>query len=185
MDPLIYYCEPKYAISPYIYEFTNTISNIPYFFLALQLPKSDKYFMMGVFFGSSLFHGIKPNFYIELLDEIPMLFCVNNIIFKIKKKKRAKAFFYLLDMLMIYLYFKTRIYELFLNYFTYKILFVVYHASHNNLKVRSIIFLIVAKICWSIEQHYCIYDQKLYIFHTFWHALSAISYYLMHKSVTQ
>ena len=57
------------------------IYRISFWHYSFQNP--DKYFMMGVFFGSSLFHGIKPNFYIELLDEIPMLFCVNNIIFKI------------------------------------------------------------------------------------------------------
>ena len=185
MEPLIYYCEPKYAISHYVYEFSNTFSNIPYLILALNLKSYDKYFMLGVFFGSSLFHGIKPNFYIELLDEVPMLFCVNSIIFKFKKKKRAKAFFYLLDALFIYLYFKTKTYELFLNYFAYKILFVIYHSPYNSLKIKSIIFLGVAKICWSIEQHYCINDQNLFIFHTYWHVLSAISYYLMYKSVTQ
>ena len=182
MDPLITYCEPKYAVTENVYEFTNTLSNFSFLILASQMKGIYKYFMLGVFIGSSLFHGIKPNFYIELLDEIPMLFCLDTIIFRVKKERRTKIFFYTLNIIFTLFYMYFRSYYIFTNYFTIKICYILSITPVNNFYNKSVIFLIFARLVWSIEQNLCYYDKNLYIMHSFWHILSAMSYYLMLKA---
>lgn len=180
--PLIEYCEPKYAVTEYVYEFTNTLSNFPFLILALQMKGIYKYFMLSLFIGSSLFHGIKPTFYIELLDEVPMLFCLDTLIFRVREENITKIFFYTLNIIIIMLYAYFRSYHIFTNYFTFKILYIISITPPSKFCHLSVIFLLFARLVWSIEQNFCYYDNKLYILHSFWHFLSAMSYCLMLKA---
>ena len=183
MEPLVFYCEPKYDVSPYIYEFTNTLSNLPYLLVSFYIAFPENLFMFCIFFGSSLFHGFKPTFYTELMDEVPIILCVNSLIFKIRNKQRVKLYFYSLDTLIFYLYFKTKVYEIFLIYLIYKILIVIYYTPYSQLKLKAMFFLSVASLFWVIEQEYCKYNNRLYILHSFWHIFSALSYYTMYKAI--
>jgi hypothetical protein len=88
----------------------------------------------------------------------------------------------------LYIYFK--IYNIFLFYFVLKILVVLYYLPNNKFKYYSLITLIISSICWEIEQYTYrknIYKKKeykdYYLFHSIWHVLSALSYYLAYKGI--
>lgn len=81
------WCEENYTYSPYIAEFVNTLSNIPFICLGLYgyyrvlhqgLPRRYGYLMLGLSViggGSGLFHMTLQWFW-QLMDELPMIYLV-------------------------------------------------------------------------------------------------------------
>jgi hypothetical protein len=77
----IYFCEPKYAVVPWIAEFWNTVSNAGYLLAAWAAPaptpclQRARAGLMAVGIGSSLLHALAEP-WAQLLDEMSMLFLV-------------------------------------------------------------------------------------------------------------
>jgi len=87
MDAMHQFCEAKYAVSPYMAEFWNAFSNLPFFILpgiyslcrghAVQDARVAAIWlsMITVGIGSFMFHGTM-RFKWEMLDELPMVVLV-------------------------------------------------------------------------------------------------------------
>eukprot|EP01012_Entosiphon_sulcatum_P003245 TRINITY_DN10964_c0_g1_i1.p1 TRINITY_DN10964_c0_g1~~TRINITY_DN10964_c0_g1_i1.p1 ORF type:complete len:260 (+),score=47.51 TRINITY_DN10964_c0_g1_i1:36-782(+) len=91
VDSNVEWCEPNYAVSPYIAEFGNTLSSLPMVVFGLwgahhtwRSCCTQRRFQLGflglalVGIGSAAFHATLRR-YAQLLDELPMLWC--NLVF--------------------------------------------------------------------------------------------------------
>ena len=50
----------------------------------------------------------------------------------------------------------------------------------KKLIITSILVLLIGKILWELEQNFCIYYPRIYIFHSIWHNLTA---YVIHLNI--
>jgi len=138
-DAMNQFCEAKYAMTPYIAEFWNTISNIPafiipgmYFFFHSKTTQGGRSTLMWVLFllmgfGSFAFHCTMRLKW-ELLDEIPMILIVLAGIYSKEDthwvlRGRIKVFVFLVSFVSagccLYMYIAKAAYNMFVNLFTF------------------------------------------------------------------
>ena len=194
MDSLIKFCEPKYEVSDYIYEFFNTISNIPFIvvaYLNYDKNKKNKYAyisLSSVGFGSLLLHGT-GNYYGEMIDEVSMLiFVYTTLCLYEEYVKKQNLMIYNIVFLSMYIVFK--IHLIFLVIFGSQVaylMYVNYHSTKNNYLSRiysiySFCIFVTGKILWDLEQNFCDTYPSFKWFHPIWHIFSCTASFLVLKS---
>ena len=79
--PTVFFCESKYAVVPWVYEFWNTASNAGYAWVGLRAPaatpclRAARRAMLAVGAGSALLHGTGTAAG-QMADELAMLLLV-------------------------------------------------------------------------------------------------------------
>ena len=193
MNPIVYFCEPKYIVSNYIYEFYNTISNFGYLaigYFNFDKDKKNKYAyssLVGVGVGSILLHGT-GSYFGQLIDEFFMLFFVISTLDLYKNTNRLALISYNICFLSLYLYFK--IYMIFLFLFGSQVSYLIYtsyistekNTLERNLAITGSSLFLTSKIIWDLEQNFCDSFPNFKWFHSLWHLLSALSGYFILKS---
>ena len=194
-DTLVTWCEEKYNISEYISEFWNSITNIFYFIVAYKTYTPDNklltFYITLLGFGSFMFH-LTSRYYFQILDEIPMLLILNEIVYLFYKKTRITRSPHLKSLLSsstsmnVCIYLITRNYNFFLFVFTLNVILVLWVAINYDKGNQLYLFLsagsmTLGKICWEIEQNYCHKFDWIYLLHGLWHLLSALSIYTIIK----
>ena len=188
-DTLVTWCEEKYNVTNYISEFWNSITNIFYLIVAYNTysPKNKllTFYISLLSFGSFMFHSTS-RYYFQLLDEIPMLLLINEILYLFYGKTKftnclqLRKYLNLSTSTNICIYLIIKNYNYFLFVFTINILMVLlvsFNYRHGNRKYLylSIGSMTAGKILWEIEQNYCYYNKFFYLLHGFWHLFSSIS----------
>ena len=178
-DGLIEFCEEKYLINPYISEFWNSISNLSYIYVGYRLNRiptfSNPIYAVGI--SSFLFHAT-GRFYAEILDEFSICFIVLLIYCHSDKVSNNDVHFLTSIVILNFLFYvKIKLFLIF--YFLYiSIVIITFSKFYYKKGIGEfLMYFIPAKICWLIEHNYCQDNQELYIFHSFWHILSALSLY--------
>lgn len=192
MNALIKFCEPKFMITNYVYEFYNTISNLPYiiiFYFNYGKNKRTKYSYLslcGTGIGSMLLHST-GNYLGQLIDEIFMLvFLITTL--DLYKANRKSLIIYNSTLLVFYIYF--RLYYIFLFLFSSQVLYLIYlcyfYTRKNTIERKfvntGVCYFITGKLLWDLEQNYCQEFPIFSWFHSFWHILSASAAYFIIKS---
>ena len=192
MNSTVKFCENKYEVSSYIYEFFNTISNFIFFliyYIGYNKHKKNRYSYLclsGIGTGSCLLHG--TGYYVgQLIDEFFMLLFVV-LTLNLYKLDTKILFLYNISGLAIYIYFK--IYTIFLFLFGSQVGYLCYKSyvsTKKNSKERSlascgISLFFIGKVLWDLEQNFCHYFPSFKWFHPVWHILSGISGNLILKS---
>ena len=203
------WCEAKtdrYKVTSTMSEFTNSISNISFIYVALISPYTNQHhircnaalFIVGI--GSFLFHSTE-SYYGEILDEIPMSIlaynyfnCINN--YRNGEKYNTIYKHVLVIFWLFYITFKT--YDMFLLLFTIQLAVFLYtfifKINKNNYQkdnlVKAIFTLAIAKACWQYERYLyntgkCETDitSYRYYFHSYWHIGSAASHYCIMNAI--
>ena len=177
-DITINFCEKKYAQSPWIAEYQNTISSIPYilfgfFFLATKIKHIG---VSMIFLGlSTMIMHTTLRYYGQWLDECSMLIISYSAIKLINKNLSNNGYY-----VIIFIYFLTTEYFIlfFINFFCMQlyIIYKTYYQKLSNLQfifIKLYIFCFSAGIiCWLIDQFLCknVYDLP---YHAAWHILTA------------
>ena len=193
LSSIVKFCEPKFLVTNYIYEFFNTISNIPYILIGYynydKNPRLKYSYLslLGVGVGSTILHGTGT--YIgQILDEFFMLaFVVNTLsLYPCINKFYLSCYNFFLGGL--YIYFK--IYSIFLILFTSQVIVLImisyFSAPKNSQEYRMVVFgismFITGKLLWDLEQNFCDKIPFFKWFHPVWHLLSAFSSYFILES---
>ena len=147
---------------------------------------------MGV--GSILFHSTS-RYSMELIDEICMYILIILVLLLFNKTSNnyilqsINTAIIVLILISIIVYLIIKNYFLFVHSFTLTIITVLVNIIYSNYVdntmrsyiTRAIFYISISKICWQLEQNICSEYKWLYIFHSFWHILSAIAvHYLIH-----
>ena len=178
-DGLVNFCEEKYHVNPYISEFWNSISNLSYIYVGYRVSRiptfSNSIYAVGL--ASFLFHAT-GRFYAEVLDEFSMCFLVLLIYCHSDQVSKEDIHFLTSIMILNFIFYvKYKLFIIF--YFLYTSMVIITFSKFYYKKGigEFLMYFIPAKICWLIEQNYCQDHQELYIFHSLWHILSAMSLY--------
>jgi dihydroceramidase len=178
------WCEDNYAVSPWVAEFWNTISNMSMILPSLYgLYSSIKeglearyvlsYFLfLLVGIGSTMFH-MTLLYPMQLLDEIPMIYttCVFIYSLAVVKKGPGAQDKFTMGILFLYALAFTFIYsvnsnplimEAMYGFLVFVLLYqaiklVYYEATMTSIKlaITAVILYIVAFILWNIDNHFC------------------------------
>lgn len=194
------FCEPKYATTPYVAEFYNSLSSFVYVIFAIYMfsrpeIRKDPMLVLSVAavavigLGSVVFHGTML-FEYELCDEVPMLIFISIALYNkagahplLMTRRRCILFVALVTLLcagIIYLYAKMQIYELFVGGFTLMVILDVAFALtwHSKQRVTtwamymSIGCISLGKVFWEVEVRMCSRDSRVWPLHVVWHFLS-------------
>lgn len=185
------WCEKNYEWSPYIVEFYNTISNIPYvlfYYVGMyscknfQCNQDDRIlygclFLIGI---TSMYFHATLSLYGQLLDEFCIILLLMNTLNMIYKKKNTKFYIkcYTITHSIVMCYYPLiNIPVLFIIGFTiWKLLrtrFKKYKdTSFKKFWIFSQILFVLSVMCWVIDRFMCGYVQNIQ-FHALWHILSA------------
>ena len=186
------FCEPKYELSPYIAEFTNTISSSVYIIVGLCefAVTTDIYARLSlvalilVGIGSVLFHATM-RYKAQLMGEIPMLILITTFslskIDHVKFMRGRPHIVIAYTCIAIILYILTRNYALFLFEFGVSVLFDLnMYMSIKPLSLKSIAlgrkvlsFLSIGLLAWILEHVFCEAHPFVFLLHSIWHFLSA------------
>lgn len=191
------WCEDNYAISYYIVEWYNSLSNIIPIIYSLYILYKLKFtfnnindyhishiLLIFVFFGSFCFHATLTNIG-QILDEIPMLITNIYIIYLLDNKCNKILVFNIIlkciFLLLMYLYPNSPL-PFQLSFIVFNTLLFIrvfkiinkYPILINKTKIKSCIFFyILAIFCWILDLYFCDY-VKYYYFHSIWHIFSYI-----------
>ena len=181
----INWCETNYEVSYYIAEFWNTITNLgmiipPIYGLinCRQLGIEPRYsysfiLLLLVGIGSWMFH-MTLRFDMQLLDEIPMMWCGSYIVYCLYKSRCSKStnrtkivstllWSNCLLGTILYLFNKNPIFfqTIFGLIVTFGII-LSFHYNYNHytslgmkLSIAAVIFTLVGFLCWNIDNLYC------------------------------
>ena len=199
------FCEPKYATSPYVAEFYNSLSSFIYVFAAiyaLSKPAARRDPMIlftglslaVIGLGSVAFHGTML-FEFELCDEVPMLIFISIALLNklgahplLLTRARCiayAAFIISACVATIVTYAKFAVYELFVLAFTLLVVLDLIMGLTWCSRQRvttwavyaSIGCIALGKVCWEIEVRLCSADARVWPLHVVWHGLSCASAY--------
>ena len=199
------FCEPKYATTPYVAEFYNSISSFWYCgaaMYAMSDPALRKDFGMvaasfaalAIGLGSAAFHGTML-FEYELCDEVPMLIFISVCMVNkcgchawLLTPARKKAFTFAVSaacLCTIAAYAVLQNYSFFVLAFTIMVLVdlalaVTWRASQpvNWFAVKQSTFWIaLGKFVWEVEVGLCSADARVWPLHVLWHLFSMLSVY--------
>lgn len=186
MSTLVTFCEGKYEISNYIYEFYNTISNFTFFYYAhmgYNKNKNNKKYLtlIPIGIGSSLLHGF-GNYFGQLIDEISMLVYV---IVMLNSYKVNISRLTLFNVLGLFSYFYFKIYSIFLFLFSSQAIYLSYiiyintkpFSNERVLAIKTNLLFITGKIIWELEQNFCDKLNFFKWFHPVWHFISSYCAY--------
>lgn len=190
-NALIQFCEHKYVYSNYIAEYFNTISNLSYIFVGLYWLKSEYKYLKNLCYsciltgiGSMLLHST-GNYYMELIDELSMFLITLNMLELFNKNCIYNVFIFnfyikIFTFISIIYYLIYQSYTFFVNIITINIIAIIINIIFiknisNKIKYTPILFILIAKICWEIEQSYCKYFYPFFILHSLWHIFGSIS----------
>jgi len=200
------FCEPHYAVSPYIAEFFNSTSSIIYILLALcvrfpndSLLRAAQVWLLAVGVGSILFHGTM-RYVFQLADEIPMVgFLATLMVAKISTPHpllnngyiwMAKTLVLLFSVALITVYVVLDQYEIFIHGFTFMVLvdtvltLTLLNTSGKWGKVElrayivSFVSIILGRIVWESEHLLCPSYPQVWPLHVVWHLCSCLSAYM-------
>lgn len=196
------FCEPHYAVSPYIAEFYNSLSSLIYIVCALSvkfpndpLVHTAKWWLCAVGVGSMLFHGTM-RYVFQLTDEVPMVaFLATLLIAKLStphsclekgKMKMANALVMLYSISLMASYIVLDQYEVFIHGFTIMVLVdtvvtLTLLDWKNSIQVRayvvSLISIVLGRVAWELEHFLCARYPQVWPLHVVWHFLSCLSAY--------
>ena len=161
----------------------------------IQLGKYSTWMAVGFFWlamigvGSFLFHGTM-RLSMQLLDEGPMvLFAGTGLLWKVDKHHWTynNATFYhtllgLVYLAVLWTYVWLDMYELFVHGFTALVLVDLafsysWNEGNRSARDKGLIFVLLGKILWEIENRACESFPQVWVLHVCWHLLSAISAY--------
>ncbi|KAI3653235.1 hypothetical protein MP228_002660 [Amoeboaphelidium protococcarum] len=183
------WCEENYMVSFYIAEFWNTLSNMAIVDLALlglyltyiyrfQIRYYWAYVSLVIVgIGSWAFH-MTLIYEMQLLDELPMLYCVSFLLFcsvQIDRKPRYGAWFpicialYALVVTVSYLFLKFPefhhtaygLFTVFVMYEAVRLSWVEKYKKHRNLLYFGLFCYIAAFTLWNIDNLACDYIRSL------------------------
>lgn len=189
------WCEDNYTHSPYIVEFYNTISNIPFIlFYAIGLRsfrymscQDYDYFLYGCLFFtgiSSFYFHATLSLYSQLLDEFSIIFLLCNTLLMLYKdtfsKKCIKGYTITHSIVMCYYPWINIPVLFFIGFYLWLILrkrFNKYtEPSFRKYWRCAQFFFVCSVICWLLDKFLCNIVKK-YNLHACWHILSAICAY--------
>ena len=200
------FCEPHYAVSPYIAEFFNSTSSLIFMLVALFINfptdpfiQVSRVWLLAIGLGSMLFHGTM-RYEMQLADEIPMVgFVTTLMIAKISMPHpwligyiglaNALVIFVALALIGIYVIWDE--YEIFIHGFT---LLVIVDSILNvavwqnkastkweKLQTRShmvgFFAILLGRVAWESEHYFCVSYPSVWPLHVVWHLLSCTSAY--------
>jgi len=171
--PLIHFHEPKYDVFPFVHEFWNTVSNIFYIIVGVNLVKKKnplgvQIVYVGIF--SAMFHASGLLVY-EICDEMSILIMTHSIL----EKTKYKNWWFVYPVYIFGIYCRDfRIFYFILTIMSIVAVIELKRISTNNGRndyfYNMLYFFMTAKIFWFAE-HY----QQHWYGHMFWHMFSAIS----------
>lgn len=189
------WCEKNYEWSPYIVEFFNTITNIPYiifYYIGLYSFKNFKcngddkllygcLFFIGI---TSMYFHATLSLYGQLLDEFCIILLLMNTLTMVYKNKYTQFYIkcYTLTHSVVMCYYPwINIPVLFIiGFCIWKLLrtrFKKYKdISFKKYWILSQILFLSSVTCWIIDRFMCGYIQNIQ-FHALWHVLSAFCAY--------
>jgi len=199
----------RYKVTQTISEFTNSISNLSFIYVAIVSPYRNQQqircnvALLFVGIGSFYFHATE-SYYGEIMDEIPMSIlaynyfkCINNY----KNGDKYNTIYKYVLVIFWFFYFTTKKYDLFLILFGIQLLVVLYtfifkvnkNSYQKDNLAKAIFTLAIAKACWQYERYLyntgqCETDitSYKYYLHSYWHIGSAAShYYIMNAIVNK
>lgn len=189
-DPTVKYCEPN----P---QYFNIFSNVFYMITAYFIYKFDNrhtdkiainLFLVGV--GSTALHSLNNRFG-QYLDELFMVNLLNNLIMVFTQNKFIYHSYHDFNLVLFVVYFRLKIYNLFLLLFTIQclvlVLLIYTNVTFSLLLKReldkAVKAMVIGTICWIIEQNYCQYRKDLLILHSIWHFCTSLSVFYISKIV--
>ena len=205
-DATITFCEAKYASSPYVSEWWNTVSNIGYIVVAgLTLgicPTTLKWpaFCVGfIGLGSTLFHATGL-FTAQVLDEMAMLLwtlCFFSSLLRavpeVSKASRQSIhdILWASNVMAMTVYFSYRQFALFFACFVVDVLLVVWLALRVTRRAKrargavklAVGLMLAASVCWFLERWACPYTHHAAWGHVLWHLLTAAACFIAHKAL--
>ncbi|XP_068687392.1 alkaline ceramidase 3-like [Montipora foliosa] len=209
------WCEENYVVSPFLAEFWNSISNwfllIPPAFgayLSLKHRLEQRYTLSFIGFcvvglGSLCFHATLQ-YEMQLLDELPMIYCTSILIFAIYQNsyQQRRYNINLILALISFCAMTTLVYLAFVNpvifQFAYATLVVILIAGSvmasrkyrdsRRLFIISFVCLGGGFLLWNIDNHFCLSLRQLrnycppffrpfLQFHALWHILAGLGAY--------
>ena len=197
------FCEPHYAVSPYIAEFFNSTSSIIYILLACcirfpndKLLAAAQLWLGAVGLGSMLFHGTM-RYMFQLTDEVPMVgFLCTLMVAKISTphpwvrndatRHIANALVILFSMTLMCVYVVMDEYEIFVHGFTVMVLgdtFLTLTLMDWRSKLQrrayavSFFGILLGRVGWELEHILCPEYPSVWPLHVVWHVLSCLSAY--------
>jgi len=184
------WCEPKYIITPYIAEFWNTITGIPYILLAIYgLSRMQKhpaiwFEIAGIGIGTILFHGGRTLIG-QLIDEISIVLFLMTITSSLLNLKNT-LLLHVAAAIAMFLYPPYNCHALFIVGLSAAIplLLIAIMDSHTREQIFHLFVLTVCGISlWLIEKYSCDCSQTSICtyFHAIWHIIMLIvCWWLVH-----
>jgi hypothetical protein len=203
------WCEAKtdrYKITINVSEFTNSISNLSFIYVAIVSPYKNQQqircnvALLFVGIGSFYFHATE-SYYGEIMDEVPMSILAYNYFICLNNYKNGEQYNIIYKYVLIAfwsVYIATKTYDLFLILFAFQLAIVLYtfvfkvnKTSYQKVNLaKAIIALAIAKGCWQYERH--LYETEQcetdvtsyrYYLHSYWHIGSAASHYYIMTAI--
>ena len=182
-DATVKFCEEAYKESNFIAEYYNTISGFIYVIIGLLYIKQYKelaFSCISLGLGTILLHCTQKH-YAQMLDEISMIVLVYLFLNLLNNSYRKV---YIIFLVGSYLYFNNN-FQIFVTMFVGLILILIYETKTISLRKKKytnlfIVLMIIATICWLIDQLFCNYVSYYYL-HAIWHILTGICIYIGFK----
>ena len=182
-DATVKFCETPYKENDFIAEYYNTISGFIYVIIGLLYIKQYKelaFSCISLGVGTVLLHCTQKH-YAQMLDELSMIVLVYlflNLLNNAYKKV------YVIFLVGLYLYFNKN-FQIFLTMFIGLVVILINETkslSYNKRHYKNlfIVLIIIATICWLIDQLFCNYVSGYYL-HAVWHILTGICIYIGFK----
>ena len=186
-DATVSFCEDKYKVTTYIAEYYNTMSAFSYiivgclFYFTKIKNISKVLILLGI--GTMVLHSTL-RFYGQWLDELSMLVLSFSIIRYLRndlfKKKTSKKF--LLCICFLYFCFCRSFLYFFITFTLMQIYIFNLAQKKRNIKNKFenklitcyTISLVVAIVCWFLDQTACSYVKDLQL-HACWHVGTALA----------
>ena len=172
MGPHIQFCEPKHDVLPFIGEFWNTFSNVPYLVVAILHARQQQSLAVAtaaVGLGSMFFHATQLRG-AEYVDEGAMLWLSLGLLqHTLSPLEWGVAVWGTCGTTLLYL--GTENYLWFMS--TFGALILLLAATVPSRAAR--LTMLTAAVCWCIERMYCAQSPTLFVCHGLWHVASAYS----------
>ena len=182
-DATVKFCETPYEHSYYVAEYYNTLSGFIYILVGYLYIKQYRELAiscisLGV--GTILLHCTQKH-YAQMIDELSMLVLVYLFLNLLNNAYRK---IYVIFLVNLYLYFNKN-FQVFLIMFTGLILLLINETKSLSIRKKKyinlfIVLIIVATICWILDQIYCNYFKEYYL-HSIWHILTGLCIYIGFK----
>ena len=189
-EATVKYCEP----SPQIF---NIFSNVFYIIASMDIYRlgykvhdiSRVIKLVG--FGSFCLHYYE-NLIGQFLDEIWMIVLLNTMIKKCNSNRFLNDYYTEINYILFTVYFSHGVYELFLIIFSLQCTVLTFLLMQISIKYpytkgvfnKAILSIVIGSAAWIIEQKYCEYNDYIYLLHTLWHFMSALSVLYVSKMIT-